>query len=378
MNLEGVRNRDWYAPLGADGYATTFDLTDPDIAYIQSQQGNLQRVNLHNHELINIRPLPAPGEPPERWNWDAPVIASPHAEGRIYYASQRVWRSDDRGNSWTAVSGDLTRNDNRYELPMAGRVRSVDALYGNTAMSWYSTIPTISESPVAEGVLYAGTDDGLIQATEDGGANWRQASPPPGLPERAFMNDIKASQHDAATVFVAADNHKGRATFGPTSSPAPTTAAPGNPSRATCPTASSSGRSSRTTSIPICSSPAPRTASTSPRTAAPTGSCWARARPRSRSVIWRSSAATTIWWEQPSAAASTSWTTTHRWREMADGALAAGAALFARSGRLVVRPQRPAAGPRKTHPRLDRLHRAQPRFRRHLHLLAGGPAGNAA
>ena len=208
LNMEGVRNRDWYAPLGADGYACTFDPHDPDIAYIQSQQGNLQRVNLRSHELIGIRPLPARGDPPERWNWDSPVIASPHAEGRIYYASQRVWRSDDRGGSWQAVSGDLTRNDNRYELPVAGRVRSVDALYGNTAMSWYSTVTAISESPVAEGVIYAGTDDGLIQATEDGGATWRRAAPLPGVSERAFMNDVKASQHDRATVFVAADNHK--------------------------------------------------------------------------------------------------------------------------------------------------------------------------
>ena len=170
INGEGVRNRDWYVPLGADGYAAAFDPADPAIAFIQTQQGNLQRVNLVNHELINIRPQPAPGDPPERWNWDSPVIASPHAEGRIYYASQRLWRSDDRGNSWQAVSGDLTRNDNRYELPMAGRVRSIDALYGNTAMSLYSTISAISESPVAEGVIFVGTDDGLVQVTEDGGA----------------------------------------------------------------------------------------------------------------------------------------------------------------------------------------------------------------
>ena len=208
LNMEGVRNRDWYAPLGADGYALAFDPTDPAIAFIQSQQGNLQRVNLVNHELINIRPLPAPGDPPERWNWDSPVVASPHAEGRIYYASQRVWRSDDRGSSWRAVSGDLTRNDNRYELPMAGRVRSVDALYGNTAMSVYSTISAISESPVDENVLIAGTDDGLVQVTEDGGATWRQAAALPGVSGRAFMNDVKASQHDPATVFVVADNHK--------------------------------------------------------------------------------------------------------------------------------------------------------------------------
>ncbi len=208
MNMEGVRNHDWYAPLGADGYALAFDPTDPAIAYIQSQQGNLQRVNLSNHELIGIRPLPAPGDPPERWNWDSPVVASPHAEGRIYYASQRVWRSDDRGSSWTAVSGDLTRDDNRYELPVAGRVRSVNALWGNTAMSWYSTISAISESPLDESVIIAGTDDGLVQVTEDGGANWRQAAPLPGLAERAFMNDVKASQHDRATFFVAPDNHK--------------------------------------------------------------------------------------------------------------------------------------------------------------------------
>lgn len=208
LNAEGVRNRDWTVPLGADGHACAFDPFDPNIAYVQSQQGNLQRLDLRTKELIGIRPLPAPGDPPERWNWDSPVIASPHAPGRIYYASQRLWRSDDRGSSWRAVSGDLTRNLNRYELAMAGRVRSVDALYGNTAMSWYSTITTISESPVAEGVLYAGTDDGLVQASEDGGATWRAAAPLPGAPERVFMNDVKASQFDASTVFVAADAHK--------------------------------------------------------------------------------------------------------------------------------------------------------------------------
>ena len=208
LNMEGVRNRDWYVPLGADGYAAAFDPGDAAVAYIQSQQGNLQRLDRRSEELVGIRPLPAVGDPPERWNWDSPVIASPHAPGRIYYASQRLWRSDDRGDSWRPVSGDLTRNLNRYEMEMDGRVHSVDALYGNTAMSWYSTITTISESPVAEGVLYVGTDDGLVQVSEDGGATWRQAAPLPGVTERAFMNDVKASQHDAGVVFVAADAHK--------------------------------------------------------------------------------------------------------------------------------------------------------------------------
>ena len=208
LNMDGVRNQDWSVPLGADGHACAFDPFDPNIAYLQSQRGNLQRLELSSRELINIRPLPSPGDPPERWNWDTPLIVSVHSPGTIYHASQRLWRSDGRGDSWRAVSGDLTRNDNRYELPVAGRVRSVDALWGNTAMSWYSTISAISESPVREEVLYVGTDDGLVQASEDGGDNWRLASPLPGVPERAYVNDVKASQHDRATLFVAADNHK--------------------------------------------------------------------------------------------------------------------------------------------------------------------------
>ena len=208
LNMDGVRNQDWSVPLGADGHACAFDPFDPNIAYLQSQRGNLQRLELSSRELINIRPLASPGDPPERWNWDTPLIVSVHSPGTIYHASQRLWRSDDRGDSWRAVSGDLTRGDNRYELPVAGRVRSVDALWGNTAMSWYSTISAISESPVREGVLYVGTDDGLLQVSEDGGENWRLASPLPGIPDRAYVNDVKASQHDRATVFVAADNHK--------------------------------------------------------------------------------------------------------------------------------------------------------------------------
>ena len=208
LNMDGVRNQDWSVPLGADGHACAFDPFDPNIAYLQSQRGNLQRLELSSRELINIRPLPPPGDPPERWNWDTPLVVSVHSPGTIYHASQRLWRSDDRGDSWRAVSGDLTRGDNRYELPVAGRVRSVDALWGNTAMSWYSTISAISESPVREGALYVGTDDGLVQVSEDGGENWRLADPLPGVPKRAYINDVKASQHDRATVFVAADNHK--------------------------------------------------------------------------------------------------------------------------------------------------------------------------
>jgi photosystem II stability/assembly factor-like uncharacterized protein len=206
--VEGVRNQDWYVPLGADGYGVAFDPRDPDVFYAMTQNGNLIRTDRRSEEGIGIQPQPAPGDPPERWNWDAPILISPHDADRLYFGSQRVWRSDDRGDSWRPVSGDLTLNQNRYELEVMGRVWSVDALYDNGAMSRYSTLTAITESPLAEGVLYTGSDDGLVQASEDGGATWRRAATPPGLPARSFVNDVEASLHDADAVFVVADNHK--------------------------------------------------------------------------------------------------------------------------------------------------------------------------
>ena len=208
MNVEGVRNRDWYAPMGADGYGVAFDPENPNTAYLETQQGNLYRYDRRSEEALDIQPQPAPSDPPERWNWDAPILVSPHAANRLYFGSQRLWRSDDRGDSWTPISGDLTRDRNRYELELMGRVWSVDALYDNGAMSKYATLTAISESPVAEGLLYVGTDDGLIQVSEDGGQNWRAVESLPRVPELSFINDVEASQHDGGGVFVVADAHK--------------------------------------------------------------------------------------------------------------------------------------------------------------------------
>jgi photosystem II stability/assembly factor-like uncharacterized protein len=205
---EGVRNQDWYVPLGADGYGVAFDPGDNNISYMEYQQGYMFRHHRDTNEVMHIQPQPAPGEPPERWNWDTPILVSPHDASRVYVGSQRVWRSPDRGNSWQAVSGDLTTNQNRYELEFAGRVWSVDDLHDNGAMSKYSTLTTISESPVSEGVLFTGSDDGLIHHSNDGGANWTQAGPLPGVAARSFINDIEASLFDSATVFAVADAHK--------------------------------------------------------------------------------------------------------------------------------------------------------------------------
>lgn len=207
-NVEGVRNRDWSVPLGADGYHVAFDPEDPNTLYMETQVGGLVRYDRRTGEAIGIQPTPEPGEPPERWNWDAPFVVSPHSSSRLYFGSQRLWRSEDRGNSWSAVSGDLTRDENRYELEIMGRQWSPDALWDNGAMSKYNTISAISESPVSEGLLYVGTDDGLIQVSEDGGETWRRAAALPGAPERVFVNDLQASHHDPSTVYAVVDAHK--------------------------------------------------------------------------------------------------------------------------------------------------------------------------
>jgi hypothetical protein len=209
-NLHGIRNSDWFITLFGDGHDQATEPGNPDIVYSEWQQGNLVRYDRKTGEIVYIKPQSGPGEPPERFNWDTPILISPHSPTRIYHASQRVWRSDDRGDSWTAVSGDLSRDEERVLLPIMGRQQSWDAPWDMYAMSQFNTITSLAESPLQEGLLWAGTDDGLIHVSTDGGQNWNriEATSLPGVPERAFVNDIKADLFDANTVYVALDHHK--------------------------------------------------------------------------------------------------------------------------------------------------------------------------
>jgi len=161
-------------------------------------------------EAIDIQPQPEANEPYERFNWDSPILVSPHMPSRIFFASQRVWRSDNRGDKWTAISGDLTRQQQRFTMPIMGKVQSWDEPWDVNAMSNFGSITSLAESPLQQGLMYAGTDDGLIQVTEDGGANWRkmEVGAIAGIPASAFVNDIKADLFDVNTVYVALDNHK--------------------------------------------------------------------------------------------------------------------------------------------------------------------------
>ena len=207
-NVHGIRNSDWYVTVFADGHQSAADPTNPDIIYSEWQQGNLVRFDRKTGEIVYIQPQPDANEDSERFNWDAPILISPHNSARLYFASQRVWRSDNRGDSWSAISGDLSHARDRMTLPMMGRVWSYDSAWDLMAMSQYGTITSLSESPIVEGLLYAGTDDGLIQVSEDGGANWRVINKLPDVPANFFVNDIKADLHDADTVYVVVDDHK--------------------------------------------------------------------------------------------------------------------------------------------------------------------------
>jgi photosystem II stability/assembly factor-like uncharacterized protein len=208
MNRDGIRNQDWYVPMGADGYGVAFDPRDPDFMYLMYQEGTLFRKDRRNEEAISIKPQGAPNDPPERWNWDSPILVSPHKPDRIYFGSQRVWRSDDRGSSWTPISTDLTLGQNRYAQKFMGRTWSVDALHDTGAMSKYATTTSIAESPKQADVLVVGTDDGLVQVSSNGGTSWVRATALPGLPPLSFVNDVEASLHDAQTIFAVADAHK--------------------------------------------------------------------------------------------------------------------------------------------------------------------------
>ncbi|WP_086931663.1 WD40/YVTN/BNR-like repeat-containing protein [Agarilytica rhodophyticola] len=204
----GIRNSDWLYTQFGDGFKTQIDPTDPNIIYSQYQYGGLARYDKQSGERVQIKPVTPDSNEAQRWNWNSPLIISPHNNKRLYYASQRVFRSDDQGDSWQVVSGDLSGNVDRNTLPVMGRVWGVDAVAKNTSTSFYGSVIALSESPVTENLLYAGTDDGLIHYTTNGGGNWQKASWPKKVPQNSYVSDLEASVTDANTVFATFDNHK--------------------------------------------------------------------------------------------------------------------------------------------------------------------------
>ncbi len=205
-NSGGITNEDWFLVVGGDGYKAQIDPKDPNIVYGEWQYGGLVRMDRKSGEVLFIQPQPEKGEE-HRWNWDTPLLISPHSHTRLYFAANRLFRSDDRGQSWKAVSPDLTRRIDRNKLPVMGKIWGPEAVAKNASTSLYGNIVSLSESPVKENLIFVGTDDGLIQVTEDA-QNWRKIDRFPGVPDTTYVSDIFASQHNENVVYASFDNHK--------------------------------------------------------------------------------------------------------------------------------------------------------------------------
>ena len=204
----GIRNADWFVTHGGDGFESQIDPENPDIVYAQSQYGVLVRYDRKSGEEVGIQPKERKGENAYRWNWDAPLAVSHHKSARLYFAANKLFRSDDRGNSWEVLSDDLTQQLNRNELKIMDRVWGIDAVAKNRSTSPYGTIVAFSESPIDENLLVVGTDDGLIQISTDGGGTWNKTNNISGVPQKTYVNAVYCSQHDANVIYAAFNHHK--------------------------------------------------------------------------------------------------------------------------------------------------------------------------
>ena len=204
----GIPNSDWYVTCGGDGFESAVDWKDPNIIYAQSQYGGLQRYDKRSGESVGIRPTERENEAAYRWNWDAPLFVSQHSNTRIYFAANKVFRSDNRGDSWEVISPDLSAQIDRNKLPVMGRVQSMDAIAKNGSTDIFGNITALAESKFDENLLFAGTDDGLIQTTTDGGKTWSKVDKFPNAPDRSYVNQIIASQHDKNVVYACFNHHR--------------------------------------------------------------------------------------------------------------------------------------------------------------------------
>ena len=206
INRDGVVNADWKVTVGGDGFWVAIDPVDENIVYTESQYGNAALWDKKSEESEDIRPLPGKGEKTYRWYWDTPLIISPHKRERIYMAANKVFRSDNHGRSWEVISEDLTRNEDRNQFKVMGKYWSIDAVAKDVSTSLWGLIVTLSESKVKKDLIYAGTDDGVIAVTENGGRNWTRFTTFPGIPEYTYVSDILPDKFDENVVYATFNN----------------------------------------------------------------------------------------------------------------------------------------------------------------------------
>lgn len=207
-SANGIVNSDWIITSLGDGFETQVDQSDPNIIYAQSQYGGLVRFDKRNGEYLPIKPIEGENEAAYRWNWDAPLLISKFDNKRLYFGANKVFRTDDQGNTWKVISPDLSRQIDRNKLEVMGRIWSVDAIAKNGSTDIYGQTTSIAESPLDQNVLWVGTDDGLLHLTTDGGNNWTKFDNLPGVPSQSYVHQVIASQHDKNTAYVCFNHHR--------------------------------------------------------------------------------------------------------------------------------------------------------------------------
>jgi len=200
----GIRNLHWEEVGFGDGFATLADPSDPLVGYSMSQEGHLIRWDLRTGERKDIRPAPPEGEE-LRFNWNSAIAIDPFDPSTVYYGSQFLQKCTDRGDSWETISPDLTTNNPEWQK----QAESGGLTYDVTGAENFTTIMTIAPSPVQQGVIWVGTDDGRVQATRDGGVTWESVERNiRGVPANTWVPHIEPSKFDAAIAFVVFDNHR--------------------------------------------------------------------------------------------------------------------------------------------------------------------------
>ncbi len=207
-NVAGLLNSDWYITNGGDGFESACDWSNPSIAYAQAQYGWLVRYDKVSGEKVPIQPMPGKGEEAYRWNWDAPLIVSSHDPSVLYFAANKLFKSNNRGDDWSTISPDLTRQLDRNKLKVMGQVWTIDAVMKNASTTIYGNVVALDESPKKKGLLYVGTDDGLVQVSENDGATWTKVEQFPGVPVQTRVNMLTASLHDENVVFAAFNSQR--------------------------------------------------------------------------------------------------------------------------------------------------------------------------
>ena len=200
-NIAGILNTDWYITNGGDGFESAVDWEDPNIIYAQAQYGWLVRYNKETGEKVPIQPMAGEKDEAYRWNWDAPIIVSKHDSKTVYFAANKVFKSMNRGDDWQTISPDLSQGIDRNKLEVMDQVWSIDAVMKNASTTIYGNIVAMDESPIKKGLLYVGTDDGIIHVTRDDGNTWDKIVDFPGVPQNTRVNAITADLYDANTVY---------------------------------------------------------------------------------------------------------------------------------------------------------------------------------